>query len=555
MADQSNIITRLEYRRKVLKDELSTWRAHWKDISDYILPFHGRYLGNDDETENDGRKRHTRIFDSTATDALDITASGMQSGLTSPSRPWFRLATPDQDMMDFEPVKAWLFQVERIMRFVFSRSNVYQALHQTYMELAGFCTGCMMVLEDYEKVIRCRSFTAGEYMLACDDRGVVDTFYRRFELTARNLVSKFGEDAVPAGVLSQYKTGNSDHGYKVIHVVEPNDDRVAVLGARGMPWRSVYYLEAGHEGRPLDVGGFKSFPVLAPRWAVVGRGTYGFGPGMKILGDVKMLQKMQEKSLVALDKSIDPPVKTSDKHAIINTMPGGITYDPMTNGQSSLAPLYEVRPDIQANEFKIERVQYAIRRGLYNDLFLMLQEPDLKRKPLTATEVAERHEEKLLMLGPVLERLHAELLDPLIDRTFAVMIEHELLPEAPTELQGVELRVEYISILAQAQKMVALSGIEQLTGYVGNLAGVLPSVLDHFDEREALEQYADGLGVAPKILRTPEEVAEIQKARAERQSQMDVAAMAQQMATAAKTMADTDMTGPTALNALAGGGA
>lgn len=550
----AELIKKLEHRRKVLKDELSYWTGHWKDIADYILPFHGRYLGNADEIENDGRKRHSLIFDSTATDAMDILASGMQSGLTSPARPWFRLATPDPDMMDLEDVKEWLYQAERRMRFIFSRSNVYQALHQTYMELGGFCTGAMSVLEDYDTVIRCRSFTVGEYMLGTDERGVVDTFYRRFEMTAKNLVGQFGSDRVSDSVRLQYENGDVDRGFKVIHVIEPNDDRIAVLGARGMKYRSVYYEEAGHEGRTLSEGGFRTFPVMAPRWAVVGRNTYGFGPGMKVLGDVKMLQKMQEKSLIAIDKAVDPPIKTSDKQAVVNTMPGGISYDPMTGNQDGLKPLYEVRPDIQSNEFKIERVQYAVRKGLYNDLFLMLQENSLQRKQMTATEVAERHEEKLLMLGPVLERLHAELLDPLIDRTFEIMLENELLPPAPPALQGVELKVEYISILAQAQKMVALSGIEQAAGFIGNIASVKPEVLDHFDEREAVEEYFDALGVPPQMLRAPEEVAGIQRARAERQQAIDGAAQADMLARTAKTMADTDLQGPNALNALAGGG-
>lgn len=554
--DIANMRKKLEGRRKQLLDEQSTWRGWWSEVSDVILPDHGRYLAGDDKPDNDGTKRHSKILDSTATDAMDILASGMQSGLTSPARPWFRLAVPDPDMLDYMPVRDWLFQVEKLMRFIFARSNVYQSLHQTYMELGGFCTGAMAVLEDYDKVIRCRAFTAGEYVLGADERGVIDTMYRKFEMTAMNLVTMFGEDKVSMPVLNAFKNGNEETPFFVVHAIEPNDSRiVGVGGNRNMPFRSIYYEEKGTTDKILQVSGFESFPVLAPRWNVVGRNIYGVGPGRKILGDVKMLQKMQEKSLVAIDKAIEPPIiaPTAMQRQAINTFPGGVTYSNEMDMKSGLRPLYEVRPDIQSNEFKIERVQYAIRKGLYNDLFLMLQEPDLKRKPLTATEVAERHEEKLLMLGPVLERLHAELLDPLIDRTFEIMVRNNLVPPAPPEVQGVDLRVEYISLLAQAQKMVALSSLDQLAMAVGQMAPIIPQILDHFDEREFIEEYADGLGTPPKVLRDKKAVAAIQKARAEQQQAAIGMEQANQAAQAAKVMSETDTEKPSALAALLGG--
>ncbi len=551
-----DMIKKLEQRRKQLDDEQSTWRPWWKECSDYILPDHGRYLSGDENPDNDGKKRHQYILDSTATDAMDILASGMQSGLTSPVRPWFRLVTPDPEMLDFMPVKEWLFQVEKLMRFVFARSNVYQGLHQTYMELGCFCTGAMAVLEDYDKVIRTRAYTVGEYLLGTDDRGVVDTIYRKFEMTARNMVQMFSEKNVSDPVKNAYKNGNEEQPFWVIHAIEPNDSRiVGVGGNRNMAFRSIYYEHKGPTDKVLRMSGFESFPVMAPRWNVVGRNVYGTGPGRKILGDVKMLQKMQEKSLIALDKSVEPPVVAPAglERKPINTFPGGITYSNEMDPKGGLRPLYEVRPDIQANEIKIERVQMAIRRGLYNDLFLMLQQQDTLRKQMTATEVAERHEEKLLMLGPVLERLHGELLDPLIDRTFEIMARNGLIPPAPPEIQGMDLRVEYISLLAQAQKMVALSGLDQLAMAVANLAPVKPEILDHFDEREWLEEYADGLGTPPKILRDKGEVEVMQAQRAKQMAAAQGMEQLNQASQAARNLGGSQMGQSNALEALLGG--
>jgi hypothetical protein len=221
--------------------------------------------------------------------------------------------------------------------------------------------------------------------------------------------------------------------------------------------------------------------------------------------------------------------------------------------KGGLRPLYEVRPDIQSNEIKIERVQMAIRRGLYNDLFLMLQQQDTLRKQMTATEVAERHEEKLLMLGPVLERLHGELLDPLIDRTFEIMTRVGMIPPAPPEIQDTELRVEYISLLAQAQKMVALSGLDQLAMAVANMAPVKPEILDPFDEREWLEEYADGLGTPPKILRDKGAAELIQKQRAQQAQQAQGMEQMNMASQAAKNLGSTPMGESDALSSLLGG--
>ena len=554
--DIPTLIKKLEQRRKQLYDEQSTWRSWWSEVSDYILPDHGRYLDGDENKDNDGDKRHQKIIDSTATDAMDILASGMQSGLTSPARPWFRLVTPDPALLDYLPVKEWLFQVEKLMRYVFARSNVYMSLHQTYMELGCFCTGAMAVLEDQDKVIRCRAYTAGEYLLGCDHRGVVDTIYRKFEMTAMNLVTMFGEENCSDAVKQAYKNGNEEQPFFVIHVIEPNDSRIIGIGGnRNMDYRSVYYEAKGQTDKVLRMSGFESFPVMAPRWNVVGRNVYGTGPGRKILGDVKMLQKMQEKSLIALDKAIEPPVvaPAGMERKPINTFPGGVTYSNEMDPKGGLRPLYEVRPDIQANEFKIDRVQTAIRRGLYNDLFLMLQQQDTLRKQMTATEVAERHEEKLLMLGPVLERLHGELLDPLIDRTFEIMTRVGIIPPAPPEIQGMDLRVEYISLLAQAQKMVALSGLDQLAMAVANLAPVKPEILDHFDEREWLEEYADGLGTPPKILKDKAVAEQIQRQRAQQMQMAQGVEQMNQASQAAKNLGSTPMGESDALTALIGG--
>jgi hypothetical protein len=183
-------------------------------------------------------------------------------------------------------------------------------------------------------------------------------------------------------------------------------------------------------------------------------------------------------------------------------------------------------------------------------LWLMMAQTD--RRQMTATEVAERHEEKMLQLGPVLERLEDELLDPLIDRVFAIALRAGHIPPPPQELQGQELRVEYISILAQAQKLLGTASVERLAGFVGNLAAVNPGVLDKVNMDAMVSEYSEMLGTNPNLLHPDEQVQQARQARAQQQQ----ALMAQQqmagMVQGAKTLSETDMEGDTALNRLMG---
>ncbi|MEW5726178.1 MAG: portal protein, partial [Thermodesulfobacteriota bacterium] len=157
----------------------------------------------------------------------------------------------------------------------------------------------------------------------------------------------------------------------------------------------------------------------------------------------------------------------------------------------------------------------------FNDLFVFL----LRRPGVTATEVVERHEEKLLLLGPVIERQQSELLDPLIERAFGILERSGRLPGAPPEIQGHDLKVEYISLLAQAQKLVGTQAVQSVLQFVGGAAAIDPRVLDKIDLDEAVDVYAEMTGVPPRVVRADEEVEKLRAERAE-SSRRDQAAQA-----------------------------
>lgn len=279
---------------------------------------------------------------------------------------------------------------------------------------------------------------------------------------------------------------------------------------------------------------------MAPRWSITGEDVYGTSPGMDALGDIKQLQAMQRRMIQAIDKMVNPPMTAplSLRGQKASLLPGDITYVDGQQGQATFKPTHEVRVPLQELQMLIGETSQRVRRCFYEDLFLMLANSD--RRQITAREIEERHEEKLLMLGPVLERQNEDLLDPLIDRTFAVMLRKGMIPPAPPEIEGTDLKVVYVSIMAQAQKLVATAGVERFVGFAGNLAAAYPEILDKIDMDQVIDEYGDMLGVPSKIVRPDEMVAAIRKQRADVAMQQQQAQTLMQAAQGAKTLSEAD---------------
>jgi hypothetical protein len=529
-----------------LKTERATWIPHWKELSDNLLPRSGRFFVQDRDR---GQRRHNNIYDNTGTRSLRVLAAGMMSGMTSPARPWFRLATADTSLMDYQPVKVWLADVTDLMHMIFQRSNTYRALHSMYEELGAFGTAASIVVPDFGNVIHHYSLTVGEYCIATNWRGEVNTLYREFQKTVHELVGEFGINNVSHAVKNMYDRGTLDAWVTIVHAIEPREDRDPSLRDNlNMPWRSVYFELGARPGQFLRESGFKAFPALVPRWATSGGDIYGNSPGMEVLGDVKQLQHEQHRKAQVIDYQTRPPlqVPTSMKNRDVETLPGGITYVDSAGGNGGgIKTSFESHLALDHLLADIQDVRERIKSGFYADLFLMLANQTDAR--MTATEVAERHEEKLLMLGPVLERLQNELLDPLIEMTFTAILDAGIAPPPPPELQGHDLNVELVSMLAQAQRAIGTNSIDRFVGNLGAVAQFKPEVLDKFDADQWVDAYSDALGMNPKVIVSDERVAEIRRQRAEAQQAAQQAALMNQNADTAQKLGSVDTTKQSAL--------
>lgn len=560
MADLSKVqrIRRhVEDRMGGLREDRYSWWTHWKELGDYFIPRRYKWLITPNQS-NRGSPINQRIIDSTGTLALRTLASGMMAGVTSPAHPWFKLTIDDIDLREFGPVKLWLEDVQNLMYRVFSESNFYNGMAVLYQDLSCFGTAPMIMYEDFDDVIRCFNPCAGEYFVAVNNKLRVDTLYREFVMTVAQLVNEFGIDNVSPGVQSLYRnSGGSGLAKEIVvgHSIEPNLKEIASpLGIDNAPFMEVYWERGSSQTLVLRIKPYYEYPVVCPRWETSSNDAYGRSPAMDALGDVKQLQVEQKRKAQAIDKMVNPPLMAdpSLKNEPLTSVSGGVTYVPMSGNTVGFKPVYEVKPDLEHMVRDLQEIQNRVRSVFYYDLFMMISQLDTVR---SATEIAARKEEKLIMLGPVLERFEGEALDPAIDRTFNVMKRAKMLPPAPAELTGRNIRAEYVSMLSQAQKGVGLTSIERLTQWAGGIAAVRPDVLDNIDIDQAAEQYADMLDVSPRLIIPLKKVMATRIQRAQEAAEQKNLEQTMASVQGAKTLSETDVGGgQNALSAMMGAG-
>ena len=556
----------LMHRRKELEDERQSWKQDWKELSQYFLPRKCRFLEDGERSNKGGLRRGS--LDSTGIYAMRDLAAGLHGGMTSPARLWFKLSLQNSELEGNRAVRLWLDEVEKRMLDILHRSNFYNAAHQVYEELPTFGTAFMFEMPDERTCVRFHTMTVGEYCLDADEHGRVDTVFRAMEMTLRQLVRKFTLEKLPETLRNMWEhQSNWGERFTVVHAVYPRDDRNPdKIDGKNKPWASVYYLEGQTGGKGsgggmyphlLSEGGYDEFPGFGVRWDVTGGDVYGRSPGMDTLPDCVLLQSMTTSMLKALHKEVDPPMVVAGQHKGVNTFPGGVTFTDPTQGQGQgVYPALQLRHNIQGTAAAIAQIQQQVREGLFNSLFRMLLDSD--RRNVTAREIAAKEEEKMVLIGPVLERLHDEMLIPIINRTFNIMAAGNFLPPAPEEMGGQPIKVEFVSVLAQAQKMVGTGAIERYVGFVGQVAQMAPEILDAVNPDKVADAYGDYLGVDAVIIRSQEERDQIREQRAQAQAaaqqQQEQMMATQMMMQGVDTLGKAQVGGGSALEALVGGG-
>lgn len=527
--------------------ERQYWFSHWREISDYFLPRRYPWLSTQGEVRT-AQRRNYKLLDSTSTLAVRTLASGMMSGITSPARPWFRLRIAGFDeRRNTMRVKRYLEEVQRVMMTLMAESNFYNSLAVLYLEWCTFGTASMALYEDFADVFRCYNFPLGEFYLAMDETGRVNRHGRRFEMTIENMVLQFGEENLTPTTRTLYKAGGANlfKTVEVHHLIEPavNDG----LLSTNAPFREFYWEKSATDGNYLGAYPIYEWNCVSPRWELIGRDAYGVSPAMDCLADVRELQQLHLELAQGLAKQVRPPLIVDQQ---LRNRPkalsaGGITYAATHNQNFGAKEAYKVQLPYAELMQKIDSLRMHIRETCKNDLFNMISQLDTVR---SATEIDARREEKLIHLGPVFERFSNEGLDPMLKRIYGIADRAGLLPDAPPELDGEQIDVEYVSIMSDAQRAASTISIERFLVQVGQAAGVWPEAREIPNVDELMRIYAENIGVPPRGLRDQAETEGGTDARREQESLAQSAALGGQLAQGAKVLSEAEVGG--GMNAL-----
>ena len=502
-----------------LKTGRQNWETHWQEVADYMQPRKADVT----RTRSRGDKRTELIFDSSPIQAVELLAASLHGMLTNPSTPWFSLRYKDEGLDSDDEAKLWLEGVTDTMYTAFNRSNFQQEIFELYHDLITFGTAAMFIEEDQDDLLKFSTRHINEIYITENDKGRIDTVYRKFKITLRAAFQQFGEN-LSEEARNKVEKDPFDE-IDILHAVYPRQDfDPTKKDKKNMEFESTYVEYKN--GNELSVGGFMEFPFVVPRYLKASHEIYGRSPAMTALPDVKMLNEMSKTTIKAAQKQVDPPLLVPDDGFLlpVRTVPGGLNFY-RSGTRDRIEPL-----NIGANNplglNMEEQRRTAIRNVFYVDQLLLQQGPQM-----TATEVIQRNEEKMRLLGPVLGRLQSELLKPMIDRCFAILLRNNQFAPAPEFLSGQDIEIEYVSPLAKAQKGTELSSITRAIEILGSLANVAP-VFDYINFDSLVKHIADLVGVPQKVLKLQSQVNAEREQAAQQQEQMAQMQQLQQVAKA-----------------------
>lgn len=537
--DRLELLKHCKYRASAMKEAQSEWKGDWQQASEYIDPTRGRFS---DKQGKPIKRSRAKIINSKATEVLRVMAAGMMSHMTSKARPWFKAGIANSQQAELFGVRVWLDAVSQLLRDTLAGSNFYKAMPLVYTEDGLFGTAPMLVLEDSKDVVRFYSLTCGTYAVGLDDDQRVDSLWRQYSRTARQLEKRYGRDRLPHTVRSALDRGG-DEKFWLQSLIEPNPDAKPGMGPLGIqaphlrPYREVVWIDAGTDDGTgvLDIGGHYEAPFVVARWNPVAEDIYSTSPAVDTLGDIKQLQYLEGEKLRIMEQLSDPTLtmpETLRARGGAKLRKGAHIYLPPDESRGAeVKPVYtpDARSLAQIRE-EIATIEARIERAFFYQLFLMMESLG-DQTGRTATEIAERREEKAAVLGPTLESITDEVLDPVIIRVFRLLERAGRIPDLPEALAGTPLQIEYTSILAQAAKANGVSTIERVVQFAAGVAQATgnPAVLDKLDGDQAVDEYSNAVGGPASIIRSDDNVASMRADRAQQQQMQKMAALAQPM--------------------------
>lgn len=545
-------------RQNQLWIEGMKWYPRWQDQARYLNPTRGFfYYGIPDYGPP---LDHGTLIDSHVRRCIRDFACGMQSGMTSPARPWFKFETDDPGLMKTPNISLHLEKIDRILLNLAGHSNIYEGFYNSYEELGTFGTSAWGINPDSTDVFRAESFTIGEYFLGCGPDGRVNAFTRSTWKTVSQIVEEYGEEMCSPTIISMYYNNQSDAWRRVIQLIEINDDRIPDYeDFANKHTRAITWEDGSQQNLYLKLEGFNEFPIIAPRWQPrTTHDNYGNGPGADFLGDCRMLQMMQRKKLIGLDKEVDPPLQADATTGNVTTLPGAVTRFSASTPNAGVKPLYQVQLNLKALQESIMEVKDAANQAFFTDLFKTMINDD--RPGITAYEIAEKKAEIMNMLSPIVNSLNNNQNNQAVMRMYNIALRAGVLPPMPKELKGKKIKIKYISVLTQAQRMMGLQSIQETVGFFAQNAQIFPQMAQNLDQDATARGYMEDIGLPPSYFmdlgvmkKNRDAQAKAQAAAAKQQGQLLQAETAEKAGKGAKAASEAQTGQGSTLDMLLGG--
>lgn len=525
--------TYYESLRGQLEADRSTWEDQWSQCAAFFDPYSPSWDYSD---TNIGSRRDYSIINETGLLAHRTLKAGMLNGMSPPSGKWLKIGVDDAKVNMVPAVRQWCEAAQEAVYKTMLGSNFYDCLLELYGEEGLYGTSAMLIREDKKTKIRCYPMQIGRYFLTQDAERRVSLALTVLYMTVDQIVSQFGFDKVSSQVRAIYNSGaggNKETRLPIVHVIHRSDYFKPPVSGYQWAWTSCYYEMGAYNEKLglLSCGGFDEDALVVGRWVVKGENVYGFGCGLDVLGSVMSLQAWEERVALAVDKQLDPPMVagTGLDPRMLTTQPGGILFgderDPV------FKPAYQVDFRVEGGNAMIQRIEARINDGMYRSLFQMFTDSD--RREMTAEEVREKARERMQVLGPVVERNVMDVLAPSVRRTLRILMRIPgALPPMPEAMKRARIKMEFESILVQAQKLRSLTNLTQFMAIVNQESPIQQDVLDIVDPDEYVREAARLTDVPNKILRTKEDVAKIRADRQQAQKQQQAAENAKNLAPA-----------------------
>ena len=508
-SEKDPIATSLDKQYEFLKGKRTTWERNWQEIAEYVLPHRSDFTSK----RSKGEERLEMAFEGTAMRSLKRFASNIHNVFTPMGAEWFRFTTGHPYLDNQRHIALWLEDATRIVKHHISRpsSNFHSAIYQYYLEAGAFGTGIVFVEDIPGRGPHFRNFPLSDCVLAAGGEMEIDTVFRVYKQTHKDLIERFDPALLPEEVLQKAGSEKMLEEIDVIHYVAPAWLMKEQLPPDWMyPFVSIHYLK--EKKKVIKISGYEGMPYICARWERSDREIYGRGPTWEILPDMRLINEVEKVYLKGVQKAIAPPMFVPDSGLLdpLDTTPDAINYYTAgIGGKDTIFPVpnagrIEYAQDLNA------RLVSSIKEGYYLDVLELPGPiaPDGDVMRFSATEVSVRMRNRMPVLGPLLARQESELLDPLIKRTAYILMRSGQLGEMPEELQE-GFRVEYLNPISIAMRSGEVNSIVQLFEMIMPLAQIDQTIPMYFNTQQILKNTAEVLQVSPSNLRTEEEVAQM----------------------------------------------